>query len=296
MQVPSERAQNGLLVALAGLAVAASAFAFWSVNRPPSSADVSDGTTTAAASIPQPTTDTRRPDSAGVTTTAPATSEPTTDTSDPTETDASPTPTAAPPVLPTVAGWLEALGDDDAHLLVLGDGYSNMPSQWVQLWGRLEGRERPVQIHHWGEAADRTFNDPIELSDVDGPELTIWSASRAGATVDSAVQRYDRFVGEADDVDAVLVTLGLSSTFEDVPGSLDALVGAIDDDLPVLVTVGPAGLFNRGVSDAIADWADENDDRVSLVDLRGEAPDLANAEQWATAFGRALDEAGTITP
>src|SRR5690606_22567043 len=58
---------------------------------------------------------------------------------------------------PSVEGWVDAWSDE-SDLLVIGDGLSNMPSQWVQLWARQVGRDRPVQLHHWGERSDVSFN------------------------------------------------------------------------------------------------------------------------------------------
>ncbi len=63
-----------------------------------------------------------------------------------------------------------------------------------------------------------------------------------------------------------------------------------DEDVPVLVAIGPDGLYDEGVGDALRAWAENHSDRVAVLDLRGQAPDGASAEQWAISFQRALDE------
>lgn len=94
-----------------------------------------------------------------------------------------------------------------------------------------------------GEALDEVFNDPIVLSETDGPALTIWSAARAGTTIADAADRFGTFAGLIDgDVDAVLVSLGMDSEDEDVAAALNRLLDEIDEDLPVLVLVGPEDL------------------------------------------------------
>lgn len=271
---PSTRTQNALIGGLAALAVGASAFAVWSVNRPhPSLEDVESVATPTRPSDPGPATTTA-------------------DKSDVAESEGGPedTGSATGPrsTQPTVDEWVEAWSDE-AELLVIGDGYSNLPTQWVQVWAGSLGDERPVQIHHWGEAEDVAFNDPIVLSDTGDEPLTVWSASRAGSTVEDAAERYDDFVDASAKPDAVLVSLGLSSADEDIKAGLDALVEEIDDDIPVLVLIGPEGLYEEGVGDAIQSWVEDNEDRVSVVDLRDVAPESPDAEQWARAFQRSLE-------
>lgn len=268
--VPSERTQNILIAILAVLAISTSALAVWSVNRPVPSA-TGEGTIPPATSLAPSTGSSATaapPDDAAMTT-----GEPTT------------TPSGDPQ-----SAWLAAWSDE-ADLLVVGDGFSNMPDQWLQLWADLVGQDRPVTIHHWGEAADVSFNDPIVLSDSDGPLLTVWSGSRSGSSIVAAVEHYDRFIDASTTPDAVLVSLGLSSGSEDVEAGMDALLERIDshdDEVPVLVAIAPGGHYEQGVADALLSWAQEHDDRVAVVDLRGEAPDQASAEQWAVALERAL--------
>ena len=144
-----------------------------------------------------------------------------------------------------------------------------------------------MEIRHWGEAADTTYNPPIVLSEGDGPELTVWSASRAGTTIAAARERLDRFQGEADAADAVLVSLGGSSKDEDVAAEMDAILDELPE-VPVLVVIAPAGLYPAGVADALADWAPEHPDRVALIDLRDTAVADASAEAWALAFHATL--------
>lgn len=252
-----------LMLALAVLAISMSVHAVRQVNAPPP--PLADSPVLAAAMAP------------------PATQAP--------ADDGSATVTADPPAQdgPAVdlATWTSALSPDGAHLLVVGDGYSNLPSQWVQQWGVLVGAERPVAIRHWGEAADVSFNEPIELSTGDGPSLTVWSASRDGSTVQDAVERLDRFASDAADPDAILVSLGQGSGGEDVAGALDALLEGLPD-VPVLLVVGPAGLYDAGVGDAIAGWGEEHSERVVTVDLRDAVAEAPTAEEWALAFQDAL--------
>ncbi len=262
---PSHRIQNVLIALLAVVAVGVSALAVLSVNRPqaPTALGTTDGPSTAAPG-----------DAAATTSEAPADdAASTSDDGDGPETG--------------VEAWVQAWSDD-ADLLVVGDGFSNLPTQWVQLWAAAVGDDRPVEIRHWGEAADVSFNDPIELSTGDGPRLTVWSASRDGSTIHDAAERYGRFVEASTAPDAVLVSLGLDSGDEDVAEGLDQLVGEIDEDVPVLVAIAPEGLYDDGVGDAILAWAQEHADRVAVVDLRGATPDEASAEEWAEAFDAAL--------
>lgn len=277
----STRAQNAILAGLAALAVSASAYAIWSVGRPhPSLTEGSDNTGLAPVVIHAPDED------RATATTAPAEDETATATAPPEETEE---PTAEPEA--TISDWVAAWQDDDAHLLAVGDGYSNLPSQWIQEWGILLGQDRPLLIHHWGETLDVAFNDPVVLSETDGPALTIWSASRDGSTIADAAQRFAMFAGRAEgEVDAVLVSLGRSSGEEDVAAGLDQLLAEIDEDLPVLVVVGPEDLYEPEVADATLEWAEDNADRVSIVDLRDLTPASASAQEWAQAFEETLAE------
>lgn len=270
---PSKRTQNAIIGGLAALAVGASGFAVWSVNRPHPSLENEEPVATRT-----------QPDTETATTTAGETGAGETDSGE-SDTDST---TAAGTREPSVDEWMEAWSEE-ADLLVIGDGYSNLPTQWVQLWARNLGDDRPVQICHWGEAADVAFNDPIVLSDTADELLTVWSASRAGSTIQAAAQRYGRFVDASTQPDAVLITMGLSSANEDIEAGLDALVAEIDGDIPVLVSIGPGGLYDDGVGEAILSWAEDNQDRVSVVDLRDVAPENPNAEQWARAFERSLE-------
>lgn len=185
--------------------------------------------------------------------------------------------------------WNEAVARDGANLLVVGDGYSHLPEQWVQLWGALRGDDRPVSIRHWGEAEDRTFNDPIVLSEGEGSSLAIWSASRAESTIAAAVERLERFDRASADPVAVVVSLGQASGGENAAEQLDALLAGLPE-VPVVLVVGPEGLYDDGVGDAFAEWAQDHEDRIALVDLRGTAPAGASAQDWADAFESALTE------
>lgn len=265
---------NALLAGLAVLAVGTSAYAVWSVNQPP------------ASTAPGPTgvaVPTATGDDAG-STSAPATAA----GADSETSTASGGTEQTGEGASVVADWVEAWAQPDADLLVIGDGYSNLPSQWVQQWGALVGQERPVTIRHWGEAADVSFNDPIELSSGQGDALEIWSASRGGTTIADATERLETFDAASHDPEAVLVSLGQASAGEDIPVALDDLLAGLPE-VPVLVLVGPAGLYEPGVGDAVAEWAGENADRVVTVDLREATSDDPTAEEWALAFQDALE-------
>lgn len=212
---------------------------------------------------------------------AEADEEDTTQTAAPAEEQVEEEP-SEPPVLTTVA-WLDALGEDGAALQVIGDGYSNMVWQWLQQWAGILAEERPVDIRHWAEAEDVTYNAPIVLSEGDGPELTVWSASRAGTSIAGARERLGRFQDEAEPADAVLISLGGASDGEDVAAEMDALLGDLPE-VPIMVVIAPEGLYPDGVADALADWAEDHTDRVVLIDLRETAVPDASAEAWAVAF------------
>ncbi|MGD8199119.1 hypothetical protein ACQE98_00475 [Ornithinimicrobium sp. W1679] len=288
----STRTQNALIAGLAALAVGSSAFAVWSVNRPHPSLNGDAGQVAASASTAEPDDSavTSGPSGQGTDGVAVTSTDGATQTGDSAEPVTPSVKGAEPDDGATVQAWADAWADE-SDLLVIGDGYSNMPTQWVQLWGDEVGNDRPVTIHHWGEAADVTFNDPIVLSEEPGPELTIWSASRDGTSIADAAERVDRFVDQAGDVDAVLVSLGMDSEDEDVAASLDTLlaeVDAIDEDLPVLVAVAPPELYGPSVADELLAWAEENADRVAVVDLSTVTSDDPTAEEWALAFDQII--------
>ena len=277
----STRLQNLGLAALAAVAVSLSAYAVWSVGQAPESA------MTAALPGGSPLGEDRAPIS-GPDTDATTATDPAQDAATAGTAPDGDTPGSTAPPATSVAGWASAWSGPDADLLVIGDGFSNLRSQWIHHWATELAAERPVQIHHWAEAEDVRFNEPDVLSEGSGPGLTIWNASRGDTTIGEAAEHTQAFLGAASQVDAVLVSLGRGSAGEDVAASLDHLMGELDADLPVLVLAGPPGLYNTGVSDGILAWAQAHQDRVALVDLRGTAPDQATAEEWAGAFQAAL--------
>jgi len=277
----STRLQNLGLAALAAVAVSLSAYAVWSVGQAPESA------MTAALPGGSPLGEDRAPIS-GPDTDATTATDPAQDAATAGTAPDGDTPGSTAPPATSVAGWASAWSGPDADLLVIGDGFSNLRSQWIHQWATELAAERPVQIHHWAEAEDVRFNEPDVLSEGSGPGLTIWNASRGDTTIGEAAEHTQAFLGAASQVDAVLVSLGRGSAGEDVAASLDHLMGELDADLPVLVLAGPPGLYNTGVSDGILAWAQAHQDRVALVDLRGTAPDQATAEEWAGAFQAAL--------
>lgn len=292
----SGRQANVVLAVLALAALGTSGYAMWSVRQMPES--------TAQVSSPTPTSEPRSQpteegeaswDTASVTPddSASATSHTTeqpSETERPTrenEPNQEEQPTEQDD--PTLDGWRSAWSGDDADLLVIGDGYSNLESQWVQEWAALQDDSRPTQISHWDEGADDGFNDPIELSEGAGSSLHVWSASRDGTTIEQAADRVGRFVDASAPPQAILISLGGSSGDEDVANELDGLLRRLPE-VPVLVAAGPSGLYEPGVADSVVNWAEDNDERVSMVDLREAVSVELTAEEWAQAFEQALGE------
>ncbi|WP_134774404.1 hypothetical protein [Ornithinimicrobium flavum] len=288
---PSTRAQNALLAALAAVAVGASGFAVWSVNRPHPSLSSAEANSPSMASGTE-----------DATATATATAEPTepvadttaSPTSDPAQTAAPDDDVAAATQAPeddgaTVEEWVAAW-QEEANLLVVGDGYSNLTTQWVQQWATLVAQERPVQIRHWGEGEDRTFTAPIVLSEGEGPALRVWSASRGGTTIAQAADRLDRFDRVSADPAAILISLGMDSEEEDIASAMDELLDGLHD-VPVLVAIAPEGLYEPGVADDLLTWAQDNEERVAVVDLRETGLVEPTAEEWALAFQEAISDA-----
>lgn len=148
-----------------------------------------------------------------------------------------------------------------------------------------------MQIRPWGEGEDRTFAEAVMLSDEDGPPLRVWSASRAGTTIAEAAELLERFDRAAAPA-AALVSLGMDSGDEDVPEAMDELLAGLDD-VPVLVTIAPEGLYPPGVADDLLARAQDNAERVAVLDLRESGLTDPPAEEWAQAFQQALgDESG----
>lgn len=277
MPAPGVRTQNVLLAALAALAVGASGYAYWSVSQPHPS----------LAQAPEPAADTADP------TGAPTSPSGTTSTSSPATTrapvgSADDEGSTQAPGQAGAAAWVQALSDDGSDLMVVGDGHSNLEWQWLQEWASLVAAERPVEIRHWGEAENVAFNPAIVLSDVPGPSLTVWSASRAGTTIAQARELLPVFDRASSDPEAVLVSLGQGSGAEDVATELDALLEGLDD-VPVLLVVAPGDSYPAGVADALAAWAVGQADRVHLVDLREAGLTDPTPAAWAQALQDALE-------
>lgn len=281
----SRRIQDVLLAGLAAVAVGTSAYAVWSVNRPhpsPTGSAIDAPSPAAPGEAATATVTTEPPDTDGDSTASP--------TAGPIGADDAPA-TGTPddehePV--SIEEWVAAW-EDDADLLVVGDGYSNLTSQWVQEWAALVGQERPVQIRHWGEAEDVQFTDAITLSEGEGPELRVWSASRGGTTITEAADRVDRFVQASADPAAVLVSLGMDSQDEAVAPAMDELLAGMPE-VPLLVAIAPEGLYEPDVADDILTWAQDNEERAAVVDLRETGLVDPTAEEWALAFDAAVRE------
>lgn len=297
----SPRAQNALLGALAAAAVGASGFAVWTVNRPHPSLDGAADTVPASAFVTEEAAVTEElavaTEELAAATTEPVSTDDAGTTASPTD---GPATTSAPgdetqrtadPVSEdtTVEQWVTAW-EDEADLLVVGDGYGNLRAQWVQEWASVVAQDRPVQIRHWGEAEDWWFTEPVVLSEGDGPELRVWSASRAGTSIADATERLERFGRASGDPEAVLVSLGLDSGEEDVPAAMDELLAGLDE-VPVLLSIAPEGFYPTGVADDLLAWAQDNAERVAVLDLRDSELTVRTDEEWAQAFAQALEEA-----
>lgn len=269
----STRVQNMLLALLAALTTGLSAYAIWTVQQSSGAAAAGDAVSPTAPAI----------DDAALTT-APS---PETDEADQGE----------PAAEVGLDNWAQAWAGP-ADLVVLGDGFSAEDSQWLALWAGAVGQDRPVALHPW-DGPSSSFAAPQELSSfTDGAPLTIWNASQRGTTAQDAAARAAEAVGAVGTPDAVLVSLGLSSAGEDVATGMDRLLEQLDGlapGVPVLVVVGPDGLYEEGVGDAFASWAQAHDDRVALLDLRSSAPTSPSAEEWALAFEAALQQIANAT-
>ena len=184
----STRLQNLGLAALAAVAVSLSAYAVWSVGQAPESA------MTAALPGGSPLGEDRAPIS-GPDTDATTATDPAQDAATAGTAPDGDTPGSTAPPATSVAGWASAWSGPDADLLVIGDGFSNLRSQWIHQWATELAAERPVQIHHWAEAEDVRFNEPDVLSEGSGPGLTIWNASRGDTTIGEAAEHTQAFLG-----------------------------------------------------------------------------------------------------
>lgn len=287
--VTSTAAQNTGLALLAAAAIGASAYAYWSVNRPP------DHSTTPAASTSAPAvagSTAAPPDGASASSADDAAT-----TTDSSTSTADPAGSTSQPASSPLASWVTALKRAD-HLLVLGDGRANEDTEWVQVWSGLLAADRPVSLRHWGEAKDWSFTEAISLPGeaAEGDRLTVWSASRRASSVASVTELLPRIDSASADPDAILVSLGAASADEDVPAAMNELLAALPEGLagaPVLVLVGPAGSgSDPGVDDALASWAQEHDDEVALVDLREGDAGAGDPQAWAQALQDALAAGG----
>lgn len=284
----SRTAQNVALGLLAAAAAGLSAFAVWHVQQPHESLATAPAAPRAVVPTPAPAAGGDESSPADEQATA-TTEPPAPDTAEDADATEQPYPDTGATLL---QAWQQAWSDDQSDLLVIGDGHSNLDSQWVQAWAEATAQDRPVDLAHWGEAADVQFNDPLTLSEGDGPLLRVWSASRAGSTITDAGERVGLFIETSQTPQAVLVSLGQSSGEEDVTPALDALLDELVQ-VPVLVTVGPRELYPQGVADAVHDWAEQNAERVAVVDLRDMDPAEPGAQEWAEAFQSQLDGASS---
>lgn len=288
-----------LLIALALAAAVAVYFALANVR-------------TAGPSGPPPANPDAAPTVTGTSTPSPTESPSEEPEAEVTDTDEATATTASEPVSTAQAGdpleqAREALASDDAvTVAVLGDSTSNNRSEWVHLWAAGLAQDRPVQISHWNEASGTAYNDPDVLSqDGDGSEVTIWSGSQAGASVDYAVVLFDALVPAEPDL--VILNYGHNNTIEDFTNQLDSLYSLLTDEFsgaPILMI-----LQNPQVDDANAEvreageqWA--QDAGVGVIDVAAAFagsdadedllldelhPNGAGQELWAQVVTDALD-------
>jgi len=178
-----------------------------------------------------------------------------------------------------VGAVLSGSEGEPVEVLVLGDDSANLRSEWVHQWGETQASQRPVSVVHWNESDDTQYNDPDVLSeDGDGAPLTLWSASREGADIASAIGRLTLFVPGDDDVDLVVFSLGANDSASAVPSQLDVLREETEErlpDVPIVVVLQGLDVVEPDVEQAYATWAEEND--IPVWDARG----AGSAQEWA---------------
>lgn len=187
---------------------------------------------------------------------------------------------------PTLAEAVQGSTDEAVTVWLLGDDTSNTRGEWVHEWGLLAADDRPVSVVHWDEMGDISYTDPDELSDTGpGTPLTIWSASRTGADVPSAISRLSLLLPEEGEPDAVILNFGVNDT-DAIAGDLDDLLGDLRDeagDVPVGIVRQPDGVSRDAVTEAVETWSRRND--VMLLD----ASDQDSPEDWAQTVRQLLE-------
>lgn len=277
------RTQDLLLLLLA---VATAAAVFFAVTRVhPSGAEddsptdpMSSATRGDPSSTPGPTGDDPSPSPGDDEAAASASAE---------ETTTSPSADDPASSLEEFAAAVAGDGETPISVLVLGDDTSNNRSEWVHLWGELASADRPVEVVHWAEASDVTYNEPDLFSeDGDGSPLTIWNASRAGANVAVTTERIDDYIPPDTELEAVIINLGANDDASSIPADLDDLRAAIQErlgDIPTAVVAqGQAGVDSE-VLDATFDWADA----AALPVLV--ASGASSAQEWASLVSDSLN-------
>jgi hypothetical protein len=295
----TDRLQNLLVLLILG---AAAALLFVSTRGPQGSspAEEWDLATTATATTATATTATATTATAttatattATATTATATSSQpvadrerqTEDSSQDARQSTAPTPSSSPSE-PSLAQVFAGVGEEGVAVLVLGDDTSNTRSEWVHEWGLIAAERRPTTVVHWDEMGDVSYVEPDLLREGgDGVPLTIWSASRTGADIPAATDRLDLFVPDDEEIDAVIVNLGVNDTVDGVEQDLDALLAGLRSttgDAPIgVVRQGSQG-SDDGVADAVVRWSQEND--LTVLDAGG----TDGPSEWARAIHDAI--------
>lgn len=172
---------------------------------------------------------------------------------------------------------LTGQGDEPVDVVVLGDDTSNLRSEWVQLWGEALSDERPVSVVQWDETVDISYTRPDVLSeDGGGTPLTIWSASRTGADIDSVSRRLAVFL--APEPNVVVISLGVNDSQEQVIEHAHELVEAVRElsgDVPLAIVRQGAGGADSEVDDALTSLA--RAEGIVVLDAR----DAETAQEWA---------------
>lgn len=277
--VTKPRAQDLLLLVLAVLTAAAIYLAVSSTRTTSPLSDTERDaavTDTAVTQTARPATD-QDVETPGSTTGPRAASE-STDSPEPTQQDAALASEGQPDAQGRVAQILAGEDDDPVDVVVLGDDTSNSRSEWVHLWGQELSATREVSVVHWAETIDIQYAEPDVLSQTgEGGAVSIWSASRTGADIESVTQRLGLFLDP--DPDLVLLSLGANNDDPDeavqqMQTLFDELQERIGDTPVALVRQGQRGASDE-VDQALSDWAEEQG--LLVID----AHSAGSPQEWA---------------
>lgn len=232
-------------------------------------------------------------------------------TSDPTTPDPPPSAdaeaTAAVPTgLPGVAALLAS--DDDASVLVLGDGSGNETDEWVHLWATEHlAKSRKVAYKSWN-AERETWRSAGRTGT--GPMTTVWNASM---TAPDLRTEDDRVADVWQPADVVLLSYGHRNPADSIDPRLTAIRKAIkaqDENVTILVMIQnpdpiATEVTQRETTQAVKKWAAEAGldtvniydafvadpaPRYQLVEADG-SPSPVGSALWAATFAKALANA-----